>query len=172
MRITTAFIIAFISLSIISLTSCHKRDPLKDKIKNEAEIMGNSLVSKNYEIFLKYMYPPFLERIGGKGKIISIFEKGLPGGSTIENVKISYPSDTVMINNQIQCTLKEVIEMNVKGGKLISTSTLIGLSEDNGITWYFLDANSRSLETLKTDFPNLSDRLTFEESSKPMFIKE
>jgi hypothetical protein len=77
-----------------------------------------------------------------------------------------------MVNGQIQCTLKEVIEMRVSGGKLIATSTLIGISDDNGDTWYFLDANSKSLETLKKGFPNLSDKLKFVESEKPIFKRE
>jgi len=174
MRKVTSFRIVLMLILIITLTNCQapKTSPLRDRIKNEAEKMCNSLVNKNYEGFVTYMYPPLIELMGGKEKVIDILRKGLPEGSTIERVKISYPSDTIMINNQIQCTLKEVIEMNVKGGKLLSTSTLIGISDDHGKIWYFLDANSKSLVTLKRNFPDLSGRLILEESLKPIYTKE
>ena len=174
MRKVKAFRIVLMFILIITLTNCQapKTSPLRDKIKNDAEKMCISLVTKDYEDFVKYMYPPLIELMGGKEKVINIFNQGLPEGNTIERVKISYPSDTIIINNQIQCTLKEVIEMKVKGGKIIGTSTLIGISDDNGNSWHFIDANSKSLETLKSNYPELSGRLIFEVSSKPIFIKD
>lgn len=171
---TISFFVISLILSLITLASCQTphQDSFKNNIKKEAEIMSNLMVNKKYDDFLKYMHPSLITMMGGKEKVLDIFKQGLPDGTTIKSVKISYPSDTVKVNNQIQCTLKEEIEMKVKGGKLIAISTLVGLSDDDGKTWYFLDANSKSLETLKTAFPNLSSRLIFVESTKPIFVSE
>lgn len=149
-----------------------KLDPFKEHIKKEAERMSNYLLTKEYKSFIKCMYPPLIEKMGGEDQMLSILEKGLPDGNSIEKVSISIPSDTILVQNQIQCTLKEDIVMKVKGGKLLYTSTLIGLSDDNGKTWFFLDANGRSLQSLKEGFPNLSDQLNIIISSKPTFISE
>jgi len=174
MKLITSLITIIVILSLFNLASCKNSqvENLRDKIKMEAETMSKLLVNKDYKNFVKYIYPHLLEVMGGKEKVINIFNQGLPNGNTIKSVKVSYPSDTIMINNQIQCTVNEEITMNVKGGKLIVTSTLIGLSNDQGKTWYFLDANSKSQGMLKRGFPELSNRLIIVESSKPIFISE
>lgn len=168
-------------VGIVGFSSCQKTsesktqtnsDPYKENIKKEAEKMGNLMVTKDYKNFIKYMYPPLINLMGGEERILSTFEQGLPNGSSIEKITISDLSDTIQIQNQIQCTLKEEITMKVNGGKLLATSTLIGLSEDNGKTWYFLDSNGHSLESLKEKFPNISDKLTITENEKPTFISE
>jgi len=177
----SAIIVCGLVFGLIGFSSCQKTsdnktviksDPFRENIKKEAEKMSNYLLMKDYKNFIKCMYPPLIELLGGEDRLLSIFEQGLPDGNTIEKVIISYPSDTIIVQNQIQCTLKEDIVMKVRGGKLLSTSTLIGFSDDNGNTWFFLDANGRSLKALKDGFPNLSDRLNIIISSKPTFISD
>lgn len=174
MKAILLFFISSLILSLMTLASCQnsQQDQLKIKVKNEAEIMSNLLVNRNYEGFVKYLYPPLIDIMGGKEKVLEIFKQGLPDGNILKSVKISYPSDIIKVKNQIQCTLEETIELKVRDGRLISTSTLIGISDDDGKTWCFLDANSKSLETLKMAFPNLSDKLILVGSTKPTFIKD
>jgi len=166
------FITNLIAISIIS-TSCNtnKSDNFKDNIKNEADKMINFLVAKDYTNYCNYMIPPMIDGMGGRENAIEIIKKEMAKVDLIK-VKLSYPSDTVIENQKIQCTLREEIEIKVNEGRLITVSTLIGISNDMGKTWYFLDANNKSLEELRSNLPLLSKRLIFHISDKPTLIKD
>ena len=148
-----------IMMSLI-FSSCQptKPSPFKERIKANADLMARSLITKDYDTFIKYMDSATIVGLGGKKKIIEIFEKGLPGGAEIKSVNISIPSDTVIYKKLIQCTLDQTIRMKVKEGILVTRATLIGVSDDNGKNWVFISASS-SLDKLKINYPYLSDRL-------------
>jgi len=148
------------------------KEKVKKKVKVEAQNMAKSLVSEDYETFTNYIYPPLLRLMGGKEKTISVFKKGLPNGMKIIAVEIFDCSDTINTNHEIQCTLKERITMKVGGGKLISLSTLIGISDDRGDSWYFIDANNQGLDLFRKQFSNLSERLVISKPTPPVFIKD
>lgn len=163
------FIIIF--LSNTSYSQSNQIDTFKENIKSEAQIMGNYLVKKDFDKFLIYMYPPIIKMIGGKDKVLEMLKAGLSNGSELIGVEISNPSDTVLINNEIQCTLEQIVELSVKGGKLRARGTLIGISMNNGKKWFFIDA-SEPIEKLILEYPNLSNRLVIPKAALPVFFKD
>jgi hypothetical protein len=80
MKTTSLFFMSGLIFGLLTLTSCQssQKDQLRNKIKKEAEIMSKLLVSKNYEDFLKYMFPPLIDMMGGREKVLEIFKQGLP----------------------------------------------------------------------------------------------
>ena len=170
-RIIKTFTILAVSITFMNCVVPNK-EPVKNKVEIEAQKMANSLVSADYETFTNYIYPPLLQLMGGKENTIEVLKKGLPNGIKIVTVEIYDCSETINTKYEIQCTLKERITMKVTGGKLISLSTLIGISGDKGISWHFIDANNKGLDFYRNQFSNLSDKLTIPESTKPLFIKE
>jgi hypothetical protein len=98
-------------------------------IISQAQIMGQLLLKKNFNAFVKYTYPKVVEMMGGETKMIEVLEKGSKQmeseGVKFLNVTIGQPSKIIAIDNELQCTLPETIEMKVPGGKLITRSTLI-----------------------------------------------
>jgi hypothetical protein len=59
--------------------------------------------------------------------------------------------------------------MKVNGGKLITETTLIGISPNKGKTWYFMDAADRDMNKMRSMFPNLSSRHKLKKSPDPKF---
>jgi hypothetical protein len=171
---TRYFYIIMFLIVVPRMTFCQNilNDPFRSRIINEAQSMANALVEKDYNKFIDYMPPRLIEEIGGRDTLLGIFKQGLPNGTSIKKMTISNLSDTVICNNEIQCTLSETIEVIIKEGLMIYKSTLIGFSFDNGDRWYFIDCSKKTLEQLKSTFPNLSDRLVVILPSKPYFIKE
>ena len=163
-----------ILLVLVTFMNCGVtgKEKVKTKVKTEAQNMAKSLVSGDYEIFTNYIYPPVLRLMGGKEKTMAVLKKGLPNGIKIVAVEIFDCSDTINTDHEIQCTLNERITMKVSGGKLISLSTLIGISDDKGISWHFIDANNQGLDIFRKQFSNLSERLVISKSTPPVFIKD
>jgi len=164
-------LIFFLFVILNSCTSQNEKDKdIKLKIKTTAEQMTNSLVKKDYQTFIKFSHPKIIEMMGGKDIMLNTLNAGLPDGNEIRKVSILNVSDTLVVNNIIQCTLIEEIEMTVNGGILVFKSNLIGISYDQGNNWYFLDANNQIREQMKELFPELSNRLQLKIFGKPIFI--
>ena len=58
------------------------------------------------------------------------------------------------------------------GGKISTSSTLIGISDDKGKTWTFIDAAGKDLATLRKVIPNLSDKLVIPKMQQPQFVMD
>jgi hypothetical protein len=156
-----------LTIGLSSFTQGINTETLSKRIKNEAETMANALITKDHETYVNYMHPILIEAYGGKDKVLETLKQDILHGAVIESIKFSDPSDSIIYMNEIQCTLNETITMKYNGSKIVTTTTLIGISMDNGNRWYFIDASSNTLDELQSHFPNLSDRLIIVPLSKP-----
>lgn len=91
-------------------------------------------------------------------------------GLTITNVTVSNCSNIIHNGKQLQCTLTEIIELKHAEGKLIQKSTLIGISNDNGVTWTFVDTHGATLKELQETLKELSNELVIPEAEEPEMI--
>ncbi|MBM3414997.1 MAG: hypothetical protein FJY20_00850 [Bacteroidetes bacterium] len=93
-------------------------------------------------------------------------------GYTLISVEIGEPSPIVVSGKELQCPVPETLVLKVPGGKLVSISTLVGVSFDNGMNWKFIDTQGKSIHTMKQYYPTLSTKLTIPEKEKPVFYKD
>jgi hypothetical protein len=61
--------------------------------------------------------------------------------------------------------------MRVPGGRIVSQSTLIGISNNGGENWYFIDTSGKDIQTMKRSFSNLSEKLIIPQQVKPIFYE-
>ncbi len=142
-------------------------------IKKQAEIMAKLLLEKDFSSFTKFTYPKIVEMLGGKQKMIDILKRNskemLSKGIDFKNVTIDEPSRIFNKGKELQCTIPQTIEMKVPNGRLITKSTLIAISTDNGKNWYFVDTSGKNIQTMKKTLPNLSEELEIPEKKQPIF---
>jgi len=145
-------------------------------ISKQARIMGKLLLKKDFKSFSKYTYPKVVEMMGGKKKMIEVLKEGLKemesNGTKILSVTIGEPSQIVAIENELQCTVPETLKLKVQNGTLITISTLIAISIDNGKNWYFVDTSGEDIQSMKKNLPNLSLDLVIPEKVAPIFYKD
>jgi hypothetical protein len=181
MRIKNSLVnIALILL--VGLASCNNETKPAEKendskaIKEQAELMGKLLLSKDFKSFAKYTYPKILDMLGGEEKMIATLENGSKEmeaqGMGILSVTVGEPSAIITAGKELQCTLPETLEMKVPNGKLKTKSTLIGISNDNGKNWYFIDTSGKDIKTLQQALPNLSGELVIPVQGQPTFTNE
>jgi len=147
----------------------------KSSIKSQAEKMGSLLLKNDFEGFIKYTYPKVVEKLGGKKKMIAIMQNGSrqmeSEGSKFLNVTIGNPGKILTVGSELQSSLPQTIEMQVSGGKLITKSTLIAISSDKGVNWYFIDTSGKDIHQMRKLLPNLSTQLLIVKAEKPTFYK-
>ncbi|HYV93672.1 MAG TPA: hypothetical protein VE978_17995, partial [Chitinophagales bacterium] len=146
------------------------------QIKEQAEAMAQLLLKKDFKSFAKFTHPKIVEMMGGEQKMIEGMEKDLKEmesqGTGFLNVTIGEPSKVIVVNNELQSTVPQTIEMKVPNGRLVAKSTLIAISTDNGKTWYFIDTSGKDIQAMKKIFPNLSEELVISEKQQPIFYKD
>lgn len=168
---------SFFFLIFISTSSAQSKNiDYSNVIKAKAEEMGQSLLNKDFEKLVEFTYPKLIEFIGGKQKMIESLKKVINemNANGVDFIKISFenPTEIIVENNELQSILPQRIEMKMPNGRLISNSSLIAISKDNGVNWFFIDASSKTIQTLKSTFSNLSEKLKLPEPQKPIFIEE
>jgi len=172
-QIATIF---FLSLFLTACNGQTKNIEYSKTIKEQAEMMGKFLLKKDFMSFCNYTYPKIIEMMGGRQKMIEVMEKGskemLSEGTDFLSVAFGEPSKIITIGNELQCTVPQTIEMKVPKGRLITKSTLIAISIDNGKNWYFLDTSGNDIQTMKRALPNLSGELIIPEKTQPTFYEE
>ena len=142
--------------------------------EKQGTTMAKLLLKKDYKGFTAFTYAPIIKMAGGLDKMASYMEQSFKGmeseGFTIANVIIENCSKIIHTENQLQCTLTEVIELKHTDGKLIQKSTLIGISNDKGANWTFIDTHGATLKVLQETIQELSNDLVIPELQEPEII--
>ncbi|QEC44015.1 hypothetical protein [Pseudobacter ginsenosidimutans] len=164
---------------LFCLSSVNSQQTIKDhskSIKEQAEKMGELLVKKEYDSFARYNHPTILEMMGGKQKMIEVLEKSInemeAEGISFTKVSFGQPSTVIPVKNELQCTVPQEIEMKMPNGRMVTKSTLIAVSEDNGKTWWFLDTAGKDISVMKQILPNLSSKIVIPEKEEPVIFKD
>ena len=90
-------------------------------------------------------------------------------GFTLLDQTVDLPLKTVRVGRGLQCLLPVTLKMHVPGGIMASRSSMLGFSDDDGVTWRFVDAgNDVARSHLKQVFPELSDEIVIPAQEKPV----
>ncbi|SEN74234.1 hypothetical protein SAMN05216436_1213 [bacterium A37T11] len=144
-----------------------------NNIHKQSQEMSDAFLKGDYQKFTKYTYHRILKSIGGESRMIVALQNGKNSlklkGMSMEKISLDTPSKIIKSNGELQCTLQEHITFKMNKGKLITTSTLIAFSEDEGKNWTFLDTSNKDEATLRKFLPNLSQSIVIPLQQKPEF---
>lgn len=168
--------VLFFILTILTF-SVFAQSPVQiNAVKTQANIMVTAMKKQDYKTLLKMTYPKAITMAGGEAKMLESMNKGLGqmknNGISFSNVSIGEPSTIITLGKQLQCTIPDKLEMKMMGGTIVTNSTLIGISDDRGKTWTFIDAVGKDLATLRKVITTLSDKLIIPKMKQPQFIAD
>jgi hypothetical protein len=147
-------------------------DSMLVTMQQQAMKMAQALLKEDYKTFTKFTYPKLVQISGGYNEMATLIEKEISGmkkqGFKIDDVKVDSPSHIFRNGKELQCTALQHLYMTVQSKKVMSTSSLIAFSSDNGLNWTFLDANNKAIETIKKIVPNLSPQIVIPKQRPPM----
>lgn len=158
----------------ISICSYAQKDAAIIKtMLEQANDMGGKFMAKDYAAFLKYSHPATIKTMGGEKKMLEKTTNEMADlekdGMSFTSIKFGVPSKIIKAGNELQCTIPEIIEVQLPGRKMTSTTTMIAISYDKGKNWYFLDTARNSLSAMQQLVPTLSNELDIPFPSDPSF---
>ncbi len=162
-------------ITLLTFTCICFGDEIDTRMRKEAQMCADALVDQDWGTIVKYTYPMIVEGIGGKMKMIQAIKQGSiqmkSDGVSVEKVIIGEPVERKKINNTIYALIPQELTMKVPGGLLHSDSHLIGISKDEGGSWYFLDTAKLNEQNLKILLPDLSGQMKIPPKKLPVFYE-
>ncbi|MCW3106982.1 MAG: hypothetical protein JWQ09_1488 [Segetibacter sp.] len=126
---------------------------------------GDSMLAafkrKDWMTFVKYNHPNMTKRMGGAeafASFINVQMKQIPD-SAIKSISLVKILQVVKTPKDEQCVVAQNMKMELKGISLDKTTYLVGESLDNGNTWTFFDASTKTGLTPKDIKPDISTEL-------------
>jgi len=149
---------------------------LSTTIKIQAMDMARAVLAKDVNKIVTYMPPKLVEETGGKEKLMvarDTMNKYMKQfGAEIKKVTIGEPGKIITYKKQLQATVPQITEVKFMASKVILESTLIAISEDKGLHWYFVDTTIYHGDKLKTSLPDLSPELVIPPMKQPKIIAD
>ena len=165
-------VITFILSMGLFLSANSQVKGASQNLKTQAAKMGTAFISGDYKTFASYTHPVVLKAVGGASKMAEMVEKSInqmkADSMNFTSVNFDEPSAIVKKGIELQATIAQHTEIKLSKGRLLNTSTLIGISIDNGVNWKFIDTSNNDVAALRKAFPNLSPSLVIPPPQKPV----
>ena len=135
------------------------------QINLQLNMLKQSLLSKDYEVYTFMMYEGVLQEFGSRQEAVSFIKANFEilenQGFIVKDLIFTDISDIIEQDNTQQFTLLQHIIVDSPEGSAELSSTLIGISKDKGFSWKFLGTNSKVKEEMLGNYPELSKNLIF-----------
>jgi hypothetical protein len=141
-------------------------------LKAEADKMGDAFVSGDYKTFVCYTYPLVTKSMGGAINMVEVLTNTTANmkaqGMTFSNITFNEPSKIQKSKNELQASITQHTEIKLPHGRIVTTSTLIAISVDDGVHWTFIDTSNKDMATLRKALPNLSPSIIIPPVQRPV----
>jgi hypothetical protein len=145
-------------------------------VQQEARKCVKALLTGKFEEFVAYTHSRVVTASGGKDAMVTTMKRGTEEmraqGSSIEDAKIGQPDKPQKIGDWLVSLIPEHIRMKVTGGHLDQDSYLLGISEDDGKHWTFVDVGPMTKESFELAFPELAGKISLPEKRESVFKKD
>jgi hypothetical protein len=166
-KIIASFVLIFLFSNAEAQNNKDGSEPmaLYEIIKQQADSMGYYFVHNDFNNYMKYQHPGLIKLLGGEQSLMktlneNVTKKGIKALSITTDV----PSKIIVSDSNLQCTLQQTSVMKIASTKLEIISTLVCISYDLGVKWFFINA-SVSIPVIKQVLPELSSELDIQEQT-------
>ena len=146
-------------IAILALTALlsAQSDPKSDLVKRKAEELAKATIAGNFAVVIDMTYPKIVEMMGGREKAISLVETGIKtmkeNGASMAGFRIGDPSEFKTGGSDLFTVIPTEVDVKLPDSKLTGKSFLVGVSSDQGKTWFFADGAQLNEESVKAMFP-------------------
>lgn len=144
-------------------------------IKNQAQQCATAMLSNDYETAVRFMHKRLVASRGGKQAIVTALKRDMAEtaskGYKLLEVKVGEPEQPRKIGAWTISLVPERITMKVPGGTLKHDSHMLGISEDDGTTWVFVETGGMTDARLVQVFPEFAGKFSLPKPKEPTFIK-
>jgi hypothetical protein len=161
-------------LALCSLAGA-QTDPRVELVKKKAEELGKATVAGNLGAVLDMTYPKIVEQMGGREKSLSLIEAQMKRmkeqGFALLAFRVGVPSELKTGGADLYIVVPTEVDAKLPDGKLTGKSFLVGISSDQGKTWFFADGAQLNEESVKSIFPQFPAELKIPAKTPPVVTK-
>jgi hypothetical protein len=132
--------------------------------KSEAQLIQDAMISKNFQVIVDHTYPSALKAMGGKDNALAsmtaAFKRGESLGIKLRSCTVGDASELVDTGKTVYVVLPEVLVVDTPHGAGKRTSFLLGISENRGSSWAFVDGTAGAAK-IKEILPGVPASLQF-----------
>jgi hypothetical protein len=169
-------LIAIVFILLFSAAQAQNDSIRVTLIRAFATRIANAFTQKDYATVARYTYPKAVQGLGGREKMIERLKASMQDmeakGVTFRSVFIGSVSKIVKAGKELHCFVEENMVLGVKGGTLATRSYLLGVSQDAGKTWTFVDTAPLTTENITKLFPAYNKELALPAKEKPVFTPD
>ncbi|MFD2202740.1 hypothetical protein [Shivajiella indica] len=130
------------TLHIIFSTSAQ----IETSIIEAAHAYARAQINSDVESILKFTYPGLIEQAGGYESMKNTWKKiqqnQIEKGIKMQDFKVQEPIQHTRSNGEVHALVPVVTTSKVPGGRLISESVLIAVSDTGNDNWFFIETTS------------------------------
>ncbi|MFT3868574.1 MAG: hypothetical protein QM715_08750 [Nibricoccus sp.] len=167
-------LIALILAAVPIIGSAQELAPI---VKREADSCAIALLKSDYEGVARYTHERLIKVMGGKDQMIAEIKRGISqmhtAGFDFIETKTGTPAEPKRVGSWLTSLVPTTVVMKVPDGRRMSKdSFLLGISEDNGKTWVFVDLSNITNEQYAELFPELVREIPLPAKKKAVFVNE
>ena len=145
-------------------------------VKKQANRFAKASFNGDYKTVLDLTYPKLIAYSGGRdtmqklvtNRINSLKEQGVIAFDGY----VDTPGKFHNSGGQIHCLIPEIVIMKMFNGRYVNRTYLLGISDDKGKSWTFMDVGKMPSEVLQRLVPNYNPDLVIPTAGKPMFFTD
>jgi hypothetical protein len=146
-------------------------------VRAKAQEVCDAVVKQEYAKVVDLTYPKAIEGLGGKDKAIELIKTTMKHlkdmGLTITKATVGIPSVYQDEGKNRFTIIPTTTEIKTRDGRMILQSYLVGISEDKGGTWKFVDGGGLADPATRDKIlPKLPDKLELPKPQPPEIIKD
>jgi hypothetical protein len=164
-------------LLLLSFTSFAGAKKQASTVLANANKMAKAFLSKDYIAYSKYSYyqhpNPSQEEEDKLAGIVAkhMYDLELQNNIMID-MKFAEPTKIVHAGTELQCVVPVTMKTKIKGGVITSYTNMIAFSYDKGHSWHFMDMGNKSLESLRTQYSDISPDLIVPAKKDESFLSD
>jgi hypothetical protein len=143
-------------------------------IKRQATLMAQATFKGDHKTIIAYTYPKLVELSGGPEQMQKLITERVDAlkkqGILSFEGTIGSPGKFYEAGTETHCLLPEEIIIKTSYGRFLSRSYMLGVSNDKGKNWTFLDVGNMPPDVLHRLLPNLSAEIIIPPPAKPEFL--
>ena len=169
-------VLFFASVNLFAQKAGWDEEKAKQNITTQSALMAKAFIEADYKTFAAFTYPVILKAMGGTSKLTQTLTKTVDEmkeqGLSFNNISFDPPSKIVKSGKELQATIAQHTEVKMRRGRVVTTSTIIAFSTDNGNIWTFVDTSSNDMYMLRKLIPGISKNIIVPSPSKPVRLND
>ena len=145
-------------IALLFLLACTNK---KDKLIEKLNIYKECFKTKDYIKMSSMVLPSIIEEAGGTDKFVEMMNEALEISAEqgihldISKLEVGDPGKLYKKNDYLISVIPTKLPIEINSSKGEIESSIIGFSEDNGATWFFIEGDDEGRSSIANTNPEI-----------------